>query len=174
MSRRVTDAVATQIMACGKSIHSTPDWKLTGNGDLRTDMDVVSTMGEHLHLGGRISAKYAGKSTWWLLWGSKEHGECEEQLRRLDIRGSHSNPDGERWERRTHKHLWSVELKNEHAYTPDDIPHDQPGTLVTRDNYREIFEAFAAECGIETGPDYLWSEPIFKEQAGQKSIWEVQ
>ena len=174
LRRHITDTEATQLLACEKTIHSTPDWELTGNGDLRMDMDVANSMSEHLQIGGRVSAKYAGKSTWWLLWGDNEQGECQEQLRRLDIRGSHSNPDDERWERKTHKHLWSAEHKNDHAYTPDDIPHDQPGTLVTRDNYREIFEAFAAECGIKTGSDYAWSEPIFKQQAGQKSIWEVQ
>lgn len=171
--RRLTDTEATQILASQKTIHSKPEWNLTPNGDLRMDMPVLNSMNEPLQVGGRLSAKFAGKSTWWLMWGDKQHGDEQPHLRRLDIRGPHRQPD-EHWDHRTHKHLWSVEHKNDYAYTPEDIPHEQPGTLVTVDNYREIFEAFVAECAIGTGPDYAWSEPIFVTRAGQQTIWEVQ
>ena len=81
-------------------------------------------------------------------------------VRRLDVRDSHSNPhgsDGQTWSNETHKHAWREEYGDGWAYTPDGLPI-APGYDVAPDEYREVFEAFCAECGIDL-EDFVWVEP---------------
>ncbi len=93
-------------------------------------------------------------------------------LRRLDLRDDHVNPDGVQWRRETHKHRWSVADANSWAYTPNDIPHDGRPEAVGPDNYRAIFEAFAAECQIGFGPNYNWNDPTFPD-LGTETLWRL-
>ena len=81
----------------------------------------------------------------------------DQMLRRLDVRGSHTNPasvSGETWVRATHKHLWSDAHADRVAYTPRDISTAQradPG------EYERVFNEFCHECRIEfTGQ---WMDP---------------
>jgi hypothetical protein len=89
-----------------------------------------------------------------------------EQLRRLDVNGSHTNrtPPRERWVQRTHKHVWTEAHHDAVAYTPDDIPAVALGN-VTGEHLREVFEAFLVECRIETRGAYRWSDPTLTSSA---------
>jgi len=115
-------------------------------------------MNERLVLMGRIPLVVPWSSHWLLVWGKKVEREQPETIRRLDLRDDHPNPDGKLFEGATHKHRWSVADNNAWAYAPDDIPHDPSIPPLIEDNYRAIFEAFANECGIKFGPDYIEPE----------------
>lgn len=83
-----------------------------------------------------------------------------EQLRRLDVNGSHTNRthDREEWRGRTHKHRWTEAHHDALAYTPDEVPA-VPFANVTGQHLREVFEAFLAECHIQTRGAYSWRDP---------------
>lgn len=104
-----------------------------------------------------------------LLWGNRAMGTEPVNLRRLDVLDNHDNPDGTRWRRQTHKHLWSAEDGNDVAYTPTDIPLTEP---VGSPPYGDIFEAFCAEVGVEFGPDYKWKDPP-EDLPAPVMLWEV-
>lgn len=72
-------------------------------------------------------------------------------VRRLCVNGSHGNILG------THKHR--IALGGEDAYEPDDIPLIPLQPYVRAGAYREIMEAFIAECNIAIGDDYQWTDP---------------
>ncbi|MEN9646648.1 MAG: hypothetical protein RL238_3317 [Actinomycetota bacterium] len=83
-------------------------------------------------------------------------------IRRLDVRGSHSNRpetgNSERWQSRTHKHRYRDMFEDAFAYTPTDIPdttsspfHPEP------DEHGRVFEAFCGECGIDHAGQ--WTDP---------------
>lgn len=83
-------------------------------------------------------------------------------LRRLDVRGSHRNRpstgDAEKWNGRTHKHRFRDLHGDRFAYTPDDIPDTSAPTISPNPGeYREVFMAFCAECGIDEAG--MWSDP---------------
>jgi len=143
--------------------------------EIRARVSVVNSLKERMYLDGRILVERPWQSHWVLTWGSKAHHEQPESLRRLDLRDSHRNPDGQVWERQTHKHLWSVADGNAVAYTPEDIPHDPATPPVTPDDYRAIFEAFAREMSIDLAPDYTWEDPPVSDVQGcvDPTIWEV-
>lgn len=90
-------------------------------------------------------------------------------VRRLDVRGTHRDrTGGEEWINRTHKHRWSVARGDRDVYTPDDIRHDPaiPDTLAMKDladEYRQVFEDFAAECLIDLAAGYFWNHPPYPE-----------
>jgi hypothetical protein len=58
----------------------------------------------------------------------------------------------------THKHTYVPATGEEGFYIPDDIPAVTPGPTVSPSVYRQVFEAFAAECHISLTPGY-WTEP---------------
>lgn len=72
-------------------------------------------------------------------------------VRRLCVNGRHLPIDG------THKHR--ISLGGEDAYRPDDIPEIPLAPYVRADAYREIMEAFIAECNIALGEGFEWTEP---------------
>jgi len=87
-------------------------------------------------------------------------------LRRLDARGSHSNPPGsdpggsapEVWKRRTHKHRWSDRFADSVAYTPTEISTN----VYAPAEHEATFRAFCEECNITfTG---AWSDPPQQRQ----------
>lgn len=87
-----------------------------------------------------------------LLWAKRP-------IKRLDVRGSHTNQcdgSGERWTAQTHKHPFTDRYELAQAYTPDDLP-DTPGRELERDEHRRVFEAFCGECGIEV--ECEWNDP---------------
>jgi len=59
----------------------------------------------------------------------------------------------------THKHMINLLETDEDAYEPDDIPLVPLAPRVAPGTYRAILEAFAAECEIAVGEDFVWSEP---------------
>lgn len=59
----------------------------------------------------------------------------------------------------THKHWIQPGGGMEGAYEPDDIPTVPLQPRVSPGTYRAILEAFAAECSIEIGTDFVWTEP---------------
>lgn len=65
--------------------------------------------------------------------------------------------------RGTHKHA-IVPGDLEDAYQPDDIPHVPLKRRVPVGIHREIMEAFLAECNIELGPGYKWTDPYSEEE----------
>jgi len=73
--------------------------------------------------------------------------------RRLCLNVPHSPFDG------THKHRAEPGSGDEDTYEPDDIPELPLAPRVAPGTYRAILEAFAKECFIEIGPDFVWTEP---------------
>ncbi|MBW4703518.1 MULTISPECIES: hypothetical protein [unclassified Micromonospora] len=59
----------------------------------------------------------------------------------------------------THKHRSEPGGGEEGAYEPDDIPTVPLQPRVAPGTYRAILEAFAAECFIAIGDDFIWREP---------------
>jgi hypothetical protein len=81
------------------------------------------------------------------------------QIRRLDVNGSHRNrTDGQVWRSQTHKHVFSEAHQSAVAYTPTDIP-TVPFQNVSDEDYRQVWEAFCAECGVVLGGTYAWRPP---------------
>ena len=83
-------------------------------------------------------------------------------LRRLDVRGSHTNRaetgNEEVWRFRTHKHRFRDRFEDTFAYTPDDIPDTASSPLCPEpDEHGRVFDAFCAECGID--PAGQWTDP---------------
>lgn len=66
--------------------------------------------------------------------------------RRLCINQEHRPLSG------THKHRTEPAIGDEVPYKPDDIPEVPHAPRVAPGTYRAIFEAFAAECVIESDP----------------------
>jgi hypothetical protein len=58
----------------------------------------------------------------------------------------------------THKHR-AVGGGDDSCYVPQDIPPIPLAPRVPEGALRAILEAFAAECGINLGPGYLWTPP---------------
>lgn len=59
----------------------------------------------------------------------------------------------------THKHKVEPGGGLEGAYEPNDIPAVPLQPRVAPGTYRAILEAFAAECSVEIGTDFRWTEP---------------
>lgn len=173
--RRLTDGQAEAILAAEKSIDAPIQWKPHNRTWFRMTVEVSNRLGERLKMTGNVSRDYPGRSSWTLTWGDKTAGEFPEAIRRLDLRGKHlGNADGSIWDYETHKHRWSQADGDREAYTPTDIPHDQPGSAITRDDYKVIFEAFAAECDIGLGPTYDWSGPRLEcDDMTTDGLWDV-
>lgn len=177
--RHLTDAEAAKLLCQGGLIDEPVEWTVmrTRNdrpAEFRAKVAVENPSGERIFIGGRILIERLWASHWVLVWGDRRHHERSASIRRLDLRDDHVNPDGEVWDRQTHKHLWSVEDNNAVAYTPDDIPHDPSAPPVTQDDYRAIFEAFAAEVNVDLGPNYEWSDPPIEEFLDvDMRMWEV-
>jgi hypothetical protein len=73
--------------------------------------------------------------------------------RRLCLNQEHKPIEG------THKHRTEPSIGDEIPYKPTDIPEVPLSPRVAPGTYREIFDAFAAECFIDVGPDFTWEEP---------------
>jgi hypothetical protein len=174
-SRRLTDGEADALLACTKSVETPVFWTPHDRRRLRMSVPVTNTLSERLTLTGSVSRDLPGMSSWTLTWGNKVAGDFTEAIRRLDLRGKHlGNADGAVWNYETHKHRWTQTDGDREAYTPDDIPHEHPGTPQTRDDYRAIFEAFSAECAIDLGAGYQWSDPALdSEDKMTDGLWEV-
>lgn len=179
--RHLTDAEAAALLADGTSrtISAAIEWEVSRErggvpSEVRFTVPVHTSLGETLSVKGRIELDAVESSHWMLVWGDKAGEEQPANLRRLDLRDSHPNPDGQVWDHQTHKHLWSAADGNDWAYTPTDIPHDTSPEPDTPDDYRRIFEAFVAECKIELGPDYKWTDPpLEQQQRADQPMWEV-
>ncbi len=172
--RLLTDPEAFYLLSeeAGNEINETVVWHGAGTANVRCRVAVLNDRGERLSLRGRISLRFLECSHWMVVWGDKAHQEHPEEIRRLDLRDDHDNPDGATWRSVTHEHRWSEAEGNSWAYTPDDIPHDPDRAYVGADDYRAIFEAFAAESKIGFGPDYTWTDPPLREE-GNPGLWEV-
>lgn len=142
----------------------------------RFNVAVFNALNENLTVTARVNQRRPFVSHWCLVWGDKRLGERAVNLRRLDLRDDHTNPDGEQdWVSKTHKHIWSSQYGERFAYTPDDIPHDCRLPPLVPDSLKCIFEAFARECGIRLiAPGYQWSEPpIGVPEEQQATLWEI-
>ncbi|WP_337973463.1 hypothetical protein [Cellulomonas sp. NTE-D12] len=177
--RRLTDAEADLLLDDKSLVVNEPvrwgvsRWADVNPTELRMSVRVFNAFGENLSMRGRISIAIPERSHWALGWGDKRAGEFPVDLRRLDLRDDHQNPDGARWRGTTHKHRWSSQDGNRWAYTPTDIPHESIGEgSVCDDDYRAIFESFAAECHVELGPEFRWHDPELLRPT-QTDLWEV-
>ncbi len=171
--RELTDPEAQALLSsdCTRTVNEAVEWTAAG-GESRFSVQVFNTRSETLTLRGRINEAVPHRSHWLLVWGDKRRQEHAVVLRRLDLRDDHDNPDGQAWRGETHKHTWSQDEDNAWAYTPDDIPHDPDPGPVGADDYRAIFEAFVAECGVGFGPDYCWTDPkLDGDELG--TLWRV-
>lgn len=156
-----------------KTINEEVVWTATERpAEARFSVAVFNSAEATLTLRGRLLVDRPWRSHWLLTWGNKGAKQTVESLRRLDLRDAHTNPDGETWDDATHKHRWSASAGDAWAYTPTDIPHAPDIDPDTPDDYRAVFEAFAAECGITLGPDYKWSDPDLRPSAAPP-LWEV-
>ena len=171
--RRLTDAEAAAVLDVDKTVSGLVEWVAIDKRFVRMDVQIHNPSGENLKLTAKVNLLRPGASSWALVWGSKGAAEHEESIRRLDMRGRHRNPDGELWLATSHKHRWSSVDNNDWAYTPDDIPHEMPGSVVSVDNYREVFEAFAAECNIGLADGYEWSDPPMDFPPEPAGLWEA-
>ncbi|WP_132208442.1 hypothetical protein [Kribbella steppae] len=179
--RRLTNPEAKNLLEgdINKVISGTVEWFIedTRQGSsirARCKVEISNSLGERLYLDGRIVLDRPWQSHWILTWGNKAHHEKPATIRRLDLRDDHRNPDGQFWDRATHKHLWSVADKNRVAYTPTDIPHDPSVPPNAPDDYRAIFEAFAKEVGINFASDYRWTDPPLSTPAPMTTtLWDV-
>jgi hypothetical protein len=149
----VTDEVVAAVLdpSAGLALQVPVRWK-DRPGTVRAQMAVSNVHGLPLFVGMQVTKMSPWKPTVYLILEN-------EQLRRLDVNGSHTNrtPDREQWTRRTHKHRWSEAHRDAVAYTPAGIP-DVPLSDVTS-QLRGVFEAFLAECHIQTRGAYSWSDP---------------
>ncbi len=120
---------------------------------VRTQMAVSNSHALPLLVGMQVMKDKPWKPTVYLMLEN-------EQIRRLDVNGSHTNrtPDHEKWLHRTHKHTWSEAHHDARAYTPEDIPA-VPWSDVAGHHLRGVFEAFLVECHIQTRGAYSWSDP---------------
>lgn len=171
--RALTDVEAQALLGreCDRTVNEEIEWMASG-GESRFSVRVFNTRNETLTMRGRINDAVPERSHWLLIWGDRAKEEHPEVLRRLDLRDNHDNPDGQTWRGQTHKHTWSRAENNAWAYTPDDIPHHLEVGPVVADDYRAIFEAFAAECGVRFGPDYRWTDPKL-DRDDPETLWEV-
>lgn len=178
--REITEKEADAIMSSTADLHIMQPilWdKNPGKPDeWRFNVSVFNALNENLTLTARVHQTHPFKSHWLLLWGDKRLGEQPVNLRRLDLRDDHLNPDHEQeWVSKTHKHIWSAQYGERFAYTPDDIPHDRRVPPVVPDSLKCIFEAFSRECGIRlVSPGYHWAEPpIGGQDEQQRALWEI-
>ncbi|MDX3866866.1 hypothetical protein [Streptomyces europaeiscabiei] len=74
-------------------------------------------------------------------------------VRRLCVNDPHPPYDG------THKHMINPLGSEEDAYQPTDIPAVPLAPRVAPGTYRAILEAFAGECEVSLGEDFVWTEP---------------
>lgn len=178
--RHLTDAEAEALLddATSRTISAPVEWEVSQSrggvpSEVRFTVPVHTSLGETLSIKGRIELDAVQASHWVLVWGDKTREEQPVAIRRLDLRDTHRNPDGQWWDRQTHKHLWSAADGNDWAYTPTDIPHDPSPDPDGPDDYGQVFEAFVAECKIELGPDYKWTDPPLHQQRADQPMWEV-
>lgn len=150
----ITDSVVAAVLdpSAGLALQVPVTWK-DRPGTVRAQMAVSNVHALPLLVGMQVTRAKPWKPTVYLMLEN-------EQLRRLDVNGSHTNrtPDREEWRRRTHKHRWSEAHHDALAYTPAGIPV-VPLTGVTGRHLRDVFEAFLAECHIPTRGAYRWSDP---------------
>lgn len=78
-------------------------------------------------------------------------------LRRLCVNGGHQR------RRFTHKHC-AERSGPDDSYEPDDIPLVPRVPAPDPSLYREVFEAFAAECNVSLGADFTWTPPWKEER----------
>ena len=74
-------------------------------------------------------------------------------VRRLCVNDPHRPYSG------THKHMINPLGTEEDAYEPTDIPQVPLAPRVAPGTYRAILEAFAGECEVSFGKDFVWTEP---------------
>lgn len=172
--RHLTDSEAADLLAVPKEVREPIVWTPLPNGTPGAcfTVPVANPRAERLSLGARVLDMLPGQSHWRLTWGDKRFNEATCEIRRLDLRDVHVNPDGQRWNDETHKHLWSEVDGNDFAYSPSDIPHDPAQSTVTPDDYRAVFEAFAAEVNIGFGDGYRWTD-MPARGAVAPQLWEV-
>jgi hypothetical protein len=133
-----------RILRAGATFSDTPRWAARAQNAHWVQFGgfVDSPVEAALRLNMAVSVRAPEKYTIVYISG-------EQALRRLDVRGSHTNPastSGERWTRATHKHSWSDTHANQIAYSPPDISTAQ--TLEPGEHER-VFNEFCAECRIE-------------------------
>lgn len=121
---------------------------------LRAHIGVHNVHGLPVVLGAQILSDKPWKFTTYLMLYNTH-------IRRLDVNGSHKNRSAGRelWQGATHKHRFSEQHQDSEAYTPTDIP-SIPLSGVVGEHYREVFEAFCAECSIKLAGAYALSDPI--------------
>jgi hypothetical protein len=150
----VTDELVAAILdpSPGLALQVPVRWK-DRLATVRAQMSVHNARALPLFVGMQVTKDKPWKPTVYLMYEN-------EQLRRLDVNGTHTNrtPDGEQWMSRTHKHRWSEEHRDAVAYTPADIP-SVPWSDVTGHYLCDVFEAFLRECHIEMRGAYSWSDP---------------
>ncbi len=138
-------------------IATPPDWRLEPS-EVKAQVAVLSDYWSPLLMDMAISRR----CLWRYKYQLRSHGVI---LRRLDVRGTaHRNPlaagGSEFPASTTHKHRWTDKHRDAVAYSPSDIPAPE-ALIVTGDEYRQVFEAFAKECRIEldASSGYRWVEP---------------
>jgi hypothetical protein len=150
----VTDQVAAAVFdsSAGLALQVPVAWT-DRIGTVRAQMAVSNVYALPLLVGMQVTKATPWKPTVYLMLEN-------EQLRRLDLNGSHTNrtTDREQWRTRTHKHRWTEAHLDAVAYTPTDVPA-VPLTKVTGQHLQDVFEAFLAECRIQTRGAYSWRDP---------------
>lgn len=150
----VTDELVAAILdpSAGLALQVPVMWK-NRSATVRVQMSVHNVHAFPLFVGMQVTKDKPWKPTVYLMYEN-------EQLRRLDVNGTHTNrtANGEQWRDRTHKHRWTEAHRDAVAYTPADVPA-VPWSDVTGRHLRDVFEAFLRECHIEMRGAYSWSDP---------------
>ncbi len=152
----ISEALIEHMLSRGAVIRGDISWVRRG-GRARFRLEVDNEMGEPMSLEMHLSSKVPWQYTIQLSWRKRA-------MRRLDIRGSHTNVcdgSGTRWSRQTHKHQFSDNYEMAQAHTPEDIQVSDVANFDSAE-YERVFDAFCRECGV--GVDVSWVPPPALEQ----------
>lgn len=131
---RLTEAEVEQVMACRKVVDESilwkcpkdhPDWS---KSEVRVFHDEIGEMKMVLSV-----SRDGRKVNFAVIYRGA-------RVRSLDLNGVHTQPDGTRFDRKTHKHTYTDRYGDSWAYLPDDITSNMPD---------EAFRQFCSECNID-------------------------
>lgn len=148
--KRRSEAEVDLLLSASLLLAGSPAWD-GSDQNLCADMPVQNRQDQYVRLNVRIVLAIPWRYHLVLRWDKVE-------MRKLDVRDDHSNPDGsEHWRLRTHKHRFTDEWGHRFAYTPTELP-DTTQFRVDLDEYEEVFFGFCHECMIDT-TDFTWIDP---------------
>ncbi len=139
----LTMHVADSIIRDSKRISETVRWSHTDEHSYWAKCEVMVENNQRLNLKMYINLNLEEQS----LFSFSLILNNAFRIRGLDFNGSHGNKhtNSEKWQGETHKHIWTDQCRDSHAYTPTDI---------TTDAIKDVFLQFCEECNIVFSGDF--------------------